>query len=426
MGKSKHYKQWLIVFWVFCTISLTYQYGIRTSIPSVLNDNLLKYFLISAKDLGFLVSSSYFVYMCMQIPVGFLLDRCDNKIIAVLSCVFSSLSIILFVKTNIFQVAYLAQLFLGLSAAFAFPMIVKIAAECFSGKSMTLATSIALSFGALGPVAVGIVIAHFSEIHDWKSVIVGVGFFGFFIAVILLFTTYNLYKSDGFAVEYGITHSLSNTSYMKSQLKEIVFNKNFMLLCLYSMFLIGATAAFSDTWGIPFIKEMYDINRVQATSCIGMQFCGIVLGGPFFAYLVRIFNSFKKPMLFGALCVIVIFIIIIFIKVDFFILRILLFLLGVFGSSQTLTFLFALEIVSNKVGGLVTGVVNTITMLGSTITISLVGFLIYYSKIFLSKENDGYTVADYRFGLISLVVSAIISVVMMSCIQESNKKETNK
>lgn len=403
-----------ILFWVLCVISLMYQYGLRTAIPSVLNDVLLKHFSITAEELGFTIGSSYFTYMCMQMPVGFILDKFNYRIISILSCVFSSLAIILFIQTNVFYVAYVAQICLGFSAAFAFPMIVKVASECFSEKKMTQVTNIALCLSALGPIITSIVIAYFSETHSLSSVVTNIGVFGLFIAACLFISAYDHLKTRAnFSNKDGIS--------FKKNIKTLLCNKNFIFVCLYSMFFIGATAAFSDTWGVSFIREAYGVSRIDAVSCISVQFFGIAIGGAIFAYFVKIFRSFKKVMLFGAVAIVLLLATIIFVKVDFFVLKCLIFMLGFCGAAQCLTFPFALKLVTIKSDGFVTGVTNTITMFGSTVTISAVGFFIQLSKTIFNNTNlEYYSVADYRFGLSFLILSAVISVVMMLMVNETN------
>ncbi len=413
MGKNAK-----VFFWVFCVISLMYQYGLRTSIPSVLNDTLLRNFSITTEELGFTIGSSYFVYMCMQMPVGFLLDRFDNRIFAIFSCVCSSLAIILFIRTDVFCVAYIAQLCLGFSAAFAFPMVVKVAAECFSAKRMTQVTNTALCLSALGPITMSIIVAYFVERYDWRFVVTEVGLFGFAISVLLFVFSYK-FKSDTQKCEKNADDYVNS---FKSDIKALLCDRDFVFVCLYSMFFIGATAAFSDTWGVSFIRKMYGVSRIQATSCISIQFLGIALGGAIFAYFVKLFGNFKKVMLMGAISIVFLFLLIMFIKVDFFVLKCLIFMLGFCGAAQCLSFPFALKLSPIKSDGFVTGVANTITMIGSTMTIYAVGYLVNLSKTIFNPQSAEYSIEDYRFGFCSLIISAIMSAVMVSFVSEKKPK----
>lgn len=418
----------ILIFWLLCVISFLYQYGIRVAIPGVLNDNIQYYFSIGSQQLGILVSCAYIVYMCMQIPVGFIIDKYNISIIALASCFITSLSIISFATANCFSYAMLSQLVLGCSSAFAFSMVVKVATNCFSKHYLTIATSIGMALGGIGPITIGIIIAYFSKTHSWHHIIVGIGIAGIFISFMLGISGYFMNKSISVLnnsvsnVAFSYKNRLKNKISVISLLKNTFSNINFVLVCLCATFIFGTTSAFSDTWGISFIQKMHDIDKITATSCVSMQFIGTTFGGPFFALLAKYFNSFKKAMLIGSTFLIIIITIITFIKTNIFTLRLLIFFLGICGSTQSLSFLFALHIFSNtqSISGSITGIVNTMTMFGSSIMIFVVGYMIDRSSQAISKVSHYvYTVSDYQNGMICLIISATIATAIILCIKDA-------
>ena len=101
------------------------------------------------------------------------------------------------------------------------------------------------------------------------------------------------------------------------------------------------------------------------------------------------------------------------------ILCLLLFIAGIVMASQFLAFPAALSLAPKNLGATLTGVVNTITMLGSTILIWGVGFLIDFSK----GNNSNYTITDYKFGMLALIASVIFA---MFCAFFVNAKYPSK
>ena len=57
------------LLWVFTVLFFAYQFGMRVSIPNVLNEDLQRHFAIGSKELGALISTAYMTYMLMQIIV---------------------------------------------------------------------------------------------------------------------------------------------------------------------------------------------------------------------------------------------------------------------------------------------------------------------------------------------------------------------
>ena len=100
------------LLWVFTVLFFAYQFGMRVSIPNVLNEDLQRHFAIGSKELGALISTAYMTYMLMQIPVGIFIDKISLKKIVFLSFFFTSLSLISFVSTKSLFIAWVSQIIL--------------------------------------------------------------------------------------------------------------------------------------------------------------------------------------------------------------------------------------------------------------------------------------------------------------------------
>ena len=64
---------------LFCALFFAFQYGMKSAIPNVLNENLQSYFNANTSQIGFLLSLSYLAYTIMQIPTGLIMDRISAK-----------------------------------------------------------------------------------------------------------------------------------------------------------------------------------------------------------------------------------------------------------------------------------------------------------------------------------------------------------
>jgi MFS family permease len=161
------------------------------------------------------------------------------------------------------------------------------------------------------------------------------------------------------------------------------------------------------------------MDNATAMDCISMHFLGIAIGGPFFAYLSRMLNDHKKALFVGSVSMLVVFTIVAFIKMPIILLSVMLFLFGASASSQTLSFVLALSISSKQIGPLVTGFINSITMLGCSIMVRVVGWGIDFSKNLHGATE--YSQSDYRNGVALLLISSVIALVAL-CILIYNSR----
>lgn len=409
------------MLWIFTIIFFMYQLGMRVSIPNVLNEDLQVNFSIGSKEFGILIGLAYTTYMLMQIPVGIFIDKISPKKIIFLSFFFTSVSLIAFVHTHSFWIAAASQIILGISTASGFAMIFKIASICFSREKIALATSFAISLSSIGVVGFGTIIAHLIEIFYWKNVVTLFGSLGVFFSFILLLFVPDISDINTNSDININTEKKSDKKINKKRIDtlntaKIIFgDKKFRLIGFFSMMIYGTGSAFSETWGVSFIKHIYNIDIVTATSIVTMYFVGIVIGGPILAYISGLIKNYTTMMIVGSVMLASSMSVIAFGNMNVQILPFVVLCLGMAASANNFSFLEAMSLLPKEVGGSVTGTLNTMTMLGSILMIPTVGLVIDFAR----GNNADYHTIDYHYGLIVLVVSSLISIVAAFCVKKS-------
>ena len=388
-----------VIFLIFCVIFFAYQYGLRSAIPNVLNENLQQFFNINTAQMGSLISLFYLGYTIMQIPVGIILDRVNLKKALLTSFALFAAGIIAFVGSQSYAVAAVAQLFLGISSSFSFVLLLKATNDNFPPEKVALISSIAISIGNFGPVVGNPALAYLSTIFHWKSVVLFMGFFGLLVSCLGVFLIEYDHKKD---------ESENNLDPKKifSDLKNVLMNRQYFFIGLFSMMMLGPMSALCDAWGVSFFSQCYGFSKEQAALACSMIYIGTIVGGPFVAHLCSRFKSYKKIMLSGSLSFAILYALMIFVKFPTIVLYAIMLLAGVAMSSQFLAFPVALVIADKNLGATVTGFVNTFTMLGCTLLIGGVGFVVNLSK----GSNIYYSVDDYKMGLSIAIVALVISV----------------
>ena len=419
VSKNKNRSNYTIIaLLIFCVVFFMYQYGLRVSLTSVLNDELLKHFSISASDLGTLVSVFFLTYTLMQIPSGLVSDNWSLKMIPIIAFCFTSVGFILFVSSSNFLIAILAQILIGIGSSFAFVLIFKVTGTYFSRKNSEFLASLGISCGNFGPVLISPMIAYITLQYYWKSVILFAAFLGLLGAFLgYIGIDEKKLKSDGAVAEKIKKYST------KDSLKIICSSRQPFLIGIFSMLILGPIQSFCDVWGLQFLRSVYEVEKLQASSAIGLIYTGMIFGCPFFAYIAGKLKSYKIPMIFGGCALFFSMLIVIFLKIPFTLLSILLFLVGLLTTCQFLVYPAAISGSLSEISATMTGVVNMITMLGCTFMVKLIGLLMDFSlgeKIIGGKMS--YSVQDYRYAMMSIVASILLAVFIALFIKDSYKR----
>ncbi|MDR1982484.1 MAG: MFS transporter [Holosporaceae bacterium] len=422
--EKKSSKYMHIVLWIFSTIFFVYQYGIRSAVPNVFNEDLQHYFSIGATEMGQLISMFYIAYTAMQIPVGMAVDRFNRKLLSAIAFLCVALGTIMFVGTNNYIVASAAQLVLGVGSSFSFLLVMKNSNDFFPKEKVAMISSIGISCGSLGPVLMSPLFAHLSGMYYWRDVVLAFGIIG----IVLSITGYliinekeigpcsisNEAEKEQVEEYYGISDSL----------KIICSNSQFLWIGLFSMFILGPISSFCDAWGVSFVKSIYDISKVEIASVVGLVYFGTIFGAPLAAFLSEKLESYKKVMIGGSLILIVLFAIVIFAKLSIIILNVLLFLIGIVMTCQFLSFPAALGLAPKKIGATLVGVVNTVTMLGSTLLIPIIGRIIDFSKNNFGNPQV-YSSQDYKNGMMIVLVSIALAIVALCFVKDEYRKNSS-
>jgi MFS family permease len=395
---------------LFCALFFAFQYGIKSAIPNVLNENLRSYFSANASQIGFLFSLSFLAYTAMQIPTGLIIDRVSVKKIVISSFAFFSLGLIAFVISPNYFCAAISQISLGVTSSFALILIMKVTNDYFPREKVAIISGLAMSAGGLGPVICNPLMAHLTLSFQWQNVVICSGFLGILCAAVVLF----MIKEQDLIQP----NTKSDLRSVIRDIKTVISDSRYIKISIFSMTIWGACSSFCDAWGVPFLTCAHGISREEAAYAISFAYTGMILGSPLSAFLAETFNNYKKVMLGEAFCFLVSLGIISFTHISNIPLRIILFAMGTFAMSQFLAFPLVLSLCDKKLSATVTGIVNTISMLGCTILVSVIGYVLDWSK----GTNLTYSAADYRCSMIASVFSVLVGIMILALLKIPNPK----
>src|SRR4051812_28248999 len=87
------------MIWLCVALFYMYQFILRVS-PSVMLDDLMFSFHLTASEVGILASVSTYFYSILQIPMGFLIDFYGVRSIAVITLLLCITGTLLFISSN--------------------------------------------------------------------------------------------------------------------------------------------------------------------------------------------------------------------------------------------------------------------------------------------------------------------------------------
>lgn len=409
-----------MLMWLVLVLFFVYQFIARSSFPSVLLKNFTAYFGITATKMGVLTCCYYAIYTAMQIPVGIIVDKFSIRLISTITTAICALGIYFFIATTNYYIAACGQIMIGFGAAFAFIAVVKTITNWFPANKIAMLTAATISIGSLGPVIASPSIAYITKFYPWRSIMIifaGVG-------LLLAFLIWIVVRDKE---EVSSQEEKENFSVLDS-LKLILKAPQAWILGLFTMAMYAPLSALADLWGASFIQKAYSVDNEIAASINSMLYVGLVIGSLTFAWLAYKIDSYKKTMMSAAILGLVAFSTILFSpSLPVIAVFILMFLMGL-ACGGMLTYPLGMILFPKKVSGTVTSFINMLSMLSGVILQPTIGIIMDWARGTRVHENATqalYTVADYRYGLSSVLIFLIIAVVFAYFMEDRSPKASH-
>ena len=286
-----------LVVWFIAAGFFFYKYLVQVS-PSVMTDDLMRTFHVNGTGLGNLSAFYFYAYLCMQIPVGILLDKYSPRILTTSAILLCSLSTLLFSQTNALGWACASRALMGTGAAFAAVSCFKLAAVWFPSNRFALVSGLFMTAAMLGAIGGQMPLSVLVQHMGWRIALEIIGMIGLVLGFIYLLVIRD--KPSAQAQSSPI-----QPVYLLESLKVMLKNKQAWLLSLYSGLAFAPVSVFGGLWGVPFLETAHHLTKNQAALAVSSIFVGFALGAPLLGWLSD-FLGRRKPILYGgtllALC----------------------------------------------------------------------------------------------------------------------------
>lgn len=385
--------------------TLFYVYGFTLRImPSAMTHELMRGFGINAQLLGILVGLMYWGYTLMQIPSGLLFDRFNSRYILTSAILVCTLGTFLLGITNHIMIACIGSFIMGLGEAFGFVGVLVLASRWFPAKYFALIVGIVQLMGAAGAIIGEGPIALLVNHIGWRHTIVYLAAFGLILAILI----WSIVRDKPHQ-----TVTTSRTSEWK-RLSMVTTHSQNWWLALYAFCIWAPILILAGLWVVPYLMAVYNTSNALAASAASWVWIGIGIGSPFFGWWSDRIANRRLPLAISALLSLIPALFIIYAThLSWIMMNILLFIFGVGGSGQALSFGVVQDNNPPAVAGTAVGFNNMAVVFGGVILQPLVGILLHSQ--WNGQYFNGvpiYSAQDYRHALITVPLCAFVALIV--------------
>ncbi|WP_131782741.1 MFS transporter [Legionella gresilensis] len=383
-----------------------YEFVLRI-IPGALQSELSAAFgHISATTFGQLSAFYYFAYSPMQLPVGMLMDRYGPHKLLTFACLCCTLGSWMFTNISSMLVAGCGRFLVGFGSSFAFVGVLSLALSWLPKKYFSLMAGLITTLGMLGLVYGEVKITDIAVDFGWLHVLRLMIIIGAVLTIVI-----SLVVRDGPTGHKKHGYPLPEF-FMK--VWHVLSSPQVWLIGLVGACLYTSLSVFGELWGKSYLEQAHHLTKVEAAKTVSAMFLGWAVGAPLVGYLSDQSGRRVLPLVVGAIMgLICISLVLYYPGLSYTALNVLLFLYGVFSSTEIIVFIMAKENSGAQLSGTVFAAVNMIVTLGGVIFQPLVGKLLdMFGDSNVVAGEHIYTVVDYQLALSVLPISLLLVTIL--------------
>lgn len=382
--------------------------------PGVVAEYLMSSFHITGTKLGTLSAIYFFVYASMQLPSGVIADTFGTRTSLVTGNLVAGLGSIIFGMAPTFEIACLGRFFVGLGVSVVFISIMKNNAVWFHERVFGIMSGLTLLIGNLGSVLAAGPLSAILSHYEWRTVFIGIGCLSLSLSVLSFIIVRNRPEELGFAPPNNFNiHGKQATedNWVKNLISVITSLKVWPGFWI-QFGMIGGLYSFMGLWGVPYLRDVYGLDRSYAANHMTTMLLSFAFGALFFGWFSDKIGRRKPLLVLCTLTYTLLLSVLIYAPLQEGYQTLLLFgALGFVGSGFVLTFAAAKEIMNPNLSGMAVSVVNTGCFIGTAMMQPLFGYL-------ADRTWDGtitggiriYTEQDYKNGLFLMLIFAILAI----------------
>ncbi|PHQ82301.1 MAG: MFS transporter [Coxiella sp. (in: Bacteria)] len=392
---------------------------IQMNMLDVISQPILKTFHMNADQLGDMSSYYYLANVIFLLAAGTLLDRFSTRRVILVSlgiCVFGTA--LFGVATTIFWVT-VCRFLTGIGSAFCLLSVLRLASRWFPPRKMAMVTGMIVMFAMVGGMTSQTPFAELVSHVGWRNTLFIDALLGVFVMALIALVVRD-YPEGKKAEHDEEQHILSSIGYWKSVRLAFGSRQNW-LGGIYTSSINLPINVLGGLWGAMYLTTVYHFTKIDAAWVCSMLFAGTIVGSPIMGWLSDRIARRRPPMVFGALgSLFLIFFVLWMPHLNFDLLFLLFFLIGLFSSSQIIGYPLVAESSQRIVTAMSVSVVNITTVAGIGIIQRLYGYLMQaHAEQRVHHATSTYLPADFHWAMLIFLAGYIFAVLASFLVKET-------
>jgi MFS family permease len=346
-----------------------YEFVLQVS-PSVMTMQLMKACGIGAAGVSVISAFYYYSYTPMQLVAGLLYDCFGPRRVLTAAILVCAAGAFFFCTTHNVAMASTGRFLMGMGSAFSFIGALMLVSRWFPPYYFALVAGVVQSMSAIGAICGQIPIAAAVEDFGWRSTLRWVAIFGVGLAILISLVVRD--HPPG-----AILVRPKNKNSEVGRLGTVLKKSQTWFTGIYAFASWGPIVLFAALWGIPYLVEKYQLTTTQASMMCAMIWLGVGFGSPFFGWLSDFFQSRRVILIFCSVLTILSGVLVLYAPVSHGMMYVVLFVFGLAGSGQALSFAVVKDNNENHVIGTAIGFNNLVLVLSGAVLQPLAGIILH-------------------------------------------------
>ncbi len=409
--------------------------------PAVVAIDMMSDLKAGAVLIGLLASGYFYPYALMQLPTGILSDSWGSRKTITLFFLIASIgSFILGLSSNI-STAIFGRVLVGLGVSTLYVCALKILSQWYKGEEFATMTGFLIAIGGIGLLVSTVPLALLSNAVGWRMPFILTSVITLVLALLIWFFVRNSPQEIGMpvvvedslpkdpevpllgmpAVVEEIKSNQSKVPILKSVIK-VLSLKYYWPASIWMFCTMAIYLAFGGLWGGPYLMQIYQMTKVEASRVLSMIAVGMIIGSPLMGLLSdRIIKKRKIVVNVSSVILLVIMIFLYFWVSTIPTIGLYLICLGIgIFSVGSIAIGYALikDLFPIEIAGTSVGVANFFPFLMGALYQPLMGYILELN----GKIGESYTAIGYQNAFLVLLISSIIACVASFFIKENDHK----
>lgn len=249
--------------------------------PSVMVDELMRDFAVSAVILGNLSACYFYIYAAMQLPVGLMIDRIGPRLLLTLFALLCVAGNLIFAVADTVTAAYLGRILIGAGAAASWVGTLALATRWLPARHFALFAGLGQVFGMAGGVFGQSPLSLAVDGLGWRGALLATAGLAGLFAVLFWLVVRDHPPGDGQRQAHRPPAPVRVPAAPMLRLLGLVARSpQTWLAAAVGLAYTGPMLAFAGLWGVPYLTVAHGFSRTEAAGLASLFFVGWAIAAP--------------------------------------------------------------------------------------------------------------------------------------------------